>query len=978
MDTNRTLFERKRKIDELFTLVQGHLDSLCTLRSQHGVGAVRGLEEMCIVHLQQEEFVFSFKNRDTHGQAIHIAALHYHGAAIVRSLLSLRLATVEQECRALAFNQESRLKPIHLAAAMGNLETVKILVSFRADVEAITTHGGVPHYGPLHEAAVHARNDAVKCLLELNASPLSLNKKHETPLHLAARMGSSDIAETLVRADADLNMVDAQGLTPLAVALRSDFPDRKLHLLAAPNIDVLRGVARIDPRGALALISNQSWREEYMSNPMRTSVADMVELLRTAPKVAEVLFDVLSVEPVATDKFHHPIPKYGVKKLTSYSRFQCEYTVDKKWKYDASSDTDTYPAWHDNLVTPAPTPSLAAEQDAERANSFVLPQRVERVRVRMFKVPNPVCVDMLLALSELSGRRHRGIFNCTVVQAIVDFAWLKVVRKVHSVKICIRVIEILALLVAARESHENLTGGADEDSSFSRYWVWSYLFASTLRDFANEISQFYGFYKIGCTSAYLKSVKEFSDIVVIVLTAILLWKGLDGFTVRPGELLAVVSFFKWIDVLYMLRGYSFLGLGRNIIPIFQSIFASEVKGMFVILFFMLVAFVHSYLALDSTLTVSETLLNAFKLLLTLDGDGINFVLDLGAERGSLQTFREVWFYFTVLVFCICILNLFIAVHGQAYAGACSTITQELYLNRTDLCLEAWVRPRVRKKLSLGPWPCWTLIIVPAVILWSVLLHHVPRKNQRLFMLVVSGGLFLAMIVGDAFLRMLPWHESGVESIWHVIPSRTVVLKPLADFAKRVSTPRNKTTVVGILPPTSGPCFPAAASEAEPKTLRPSLTCSDLIVDPTADEGDGDSSYLWWSYWENKSGRFEDNSRDSDEEDLDLEEEQADGGSNSSAEKEAAMAESMARLTQRLDQLQASVDNLVVSSLASTAPVLQSGQHNLHVSSLASTVPIHVGGSVQGGLHQGPRSGRALADKSAAVDIGHINGLQLLT
>ena len=69
----------------------------------------------------------------------------------------------------------------------------------------------------------------------------------------------------------------------------------------------------------------------------------------------------------------------------------------------------------------------------------------------------------------------------------------------------------------------------------------------------------------------------------------------------------------------------------------------------------------------------------FRLLFTSDGDGINHVLALrGDSSGDIIT--QVLLIVIVFGFCICILNLFIAVHGEsddkAQDNASSTATPD--------------------------------------------------------------------------------------------------------------------------------------------------------------------------------------------------------------------------------------------------------------------------------------------------------------
>merc|ERR1719512_157481 len=89
---------------------------------------------------------------------------------------------------------------------------------------------------------------------------------------------------------------------------------------------------------------------------------------------------------------------------------------------------------------------------------------------------------------------------------------------------------------------------------------------------------------------------------------------------------------------------------------------------------------------------------AFRLLLLGDGNGIDFVLDLddaGTEYGSLQTgspITRAFFMAAVLIFCILLLNLFIAVISQAYSKAFRDGVNLHHQERASICLNCMLLP----------------------------------------------------------------------------------------------------------------------------------------------------------------------------------------------------------------------------------------------------------------------------------------------
>jgi ankyrin repeat protein len=121
-----------------------------------------------------------------------------------------------------------------LAAAVGDRETVEVLVECGARVSATTSLG----QSPLHFAAANGHvdvgtneyksktlsralfklNNIVRTLLELDAAPAPSNKYGATPLHLAAAANRAAVCALLCRHAAPLDVRTARGATPFHCA----------------------------------------------------------------------------------------------------------------------------------------------------------------------------------------------------------------------------------------------------------------------------------------------------------------------------------------------------------------------------------------------------------------------------------------------------------------------------------------------------------------------------------------------------------------------------------------------------------------------------------------------------------------------------------------------------------------------------------------------------------------------------------------
>merc|ERR1719326_1790602 len=92
---------------------------------------------------------------------------------------------------------------------------VEYFVSMADDLEAADDEFG---YTPLHVAAIVGSVDVLEILLNARAYVDSLDRRRQTPLMRAAARGNEGVARALVLARADLEAMDQDGMTPLSIA----------------------------------------------------------------------------------------------------------------------------------------------------------------------------------------------------------------------------------------------------------------------------------------------------------------------------------------------------------------------------------------------------------------------------------------------------------------------------------------------------------------------------------------------------------------------------------------------------------------------------------------------------------------------------------------------------------------------------------------------------------------------------------------
>ena len=148
------------------------------------------------------------------------------GSSYLEDLL-IRLKTTEQRKTALETKTKDGshfVTPLIIAAHNGHLNSVKILLSYKADIEARGTLkiGDEVSEGctPLWGAAAADHLAVVELLLEQNADVDSKTSTGSTPLRVAAHEGHLDIVRCMVHRGADVNARNYcnEESTPLVVA----------------------------------------------------------------------------------------------------------------------------------------------------------------------------------------------------------------------------------------------------------------------------------------------------------------------------------------------------------------------------------------------------------------------------------------------------------------------------------------------------------------------------------------------------------------------------------------------------------------------------------------------------------------------------------------------------------------------------------------------------------------------------------------
>jgi len=107
--------------------------------------------------------------------------------------------------------------PLYSAASQGDLEMVRVLLGYKADVNSRNTSGSAPLFNALSRAPPQTLHVA-RLLLENGANPNVPNKYGETPLHTASGRGNLEVVRLLLKYGADVELEGEEGRTPFQAA----------------------------------------------------------------------------------------------------------------------------------------------------------------------------------------------------------------------------------------------------------------------------------------------------------------------------------------------------------------------------------------------------------------------------------------------------------------------------------------------------------------------------------------------------------------------------------------------------------------------------------------------------------------------------------------------------------------------------------------------------------------------------------------
>eukprot|EP00929_Paragymnodinium_shiwhaense_P047261 TRINITY_DN23969_c0_g1_i3.p1 TRINITY_DN23969_c0_g1~~TRINITY_DN23969_c0_g1_i3.p1 ORF type:complete len:1496 (-),score=327.42 TRINITY_DN23969_c0_g1_i3:91-4578(-) len=747
------------------------------------------------------------------GSAVHVAALADGGGQTVRRLAQLG-ANIAQDCTWSPGQSCLKLLPLHLAAGCGNAGAISALVEAKADVDAkcrlrhwTATAVATPasqlsdgakwmeHYTPLHEATFFQSVSAVDCLLSLKADTNSKNAHGSTPLHVAAKQGDATIAKRLLEGRADPLATDHSSLqsTPLTVAVdHGRFPQRALHLLARKSFEDLLLVARLCPAAASELLAacaesdapapgqfsstivvsgerteepfdradtgeasqtsvrtgqrsklsrKRSFRTLLLQDHASEAIERWVRLMGVAPAAGKAMLEALTTSPEERDKTHHPLPTRT--RLPRGVAMRCLYTDTKIWEYYPEAKEQT-PSWHNDF---------APASSAETAG----PDELVSVKVQLVRLPNIICPSILQAFA---ATRDGEVFETLAAQAIIEAAWTGLVRRFYFKILAGRMIEMAALVAFVAAPSDDRV----------RWTCWGILLMTSHRDFLYEVYEMIGYVStLRQSDAYFHNPRNFLDILTICLLVAMLYRShSDARLDKHPEQVAVLVLSRWVRLIFTFRAFPWVG--QKIFPLICAF--DSLRGILLVTMFVFAGFLHASAALDVDTMPPRLLgvcLGAFRMLFMGDGDGIDTVLSLGESGSAGSLPAQVFFALASALFCICMLNLFIAVLGEAYDLAREQSEANLLRERAAICLQcllqpAWLPFGGRCRFGCRPLHMAMVILCFGFAGYAAILElsHFASSGA------VAASIYLLVCVcfADAWLLQRPWsRDDSPKYLW---------------------------------------------------------------------------------------------------------------------------------------------------------------------------------------------------------------------
>ena len=223
--------------------------------------------------------------------------------------------------------------PLWAAAATGYLDVVKLLIEENADVDGRTLTNSTP----LRAAAYDGRLDIVSCLVENGADVNARNNFENTPLMVACYNGHMNVAIYLIKHGANINLQDHIGMTALHFAMERGHLEIGDKLLANGALQ-LQTNRRLTPLLSASNACKIEMVEYFIKRPECTKEQriNALELLGATianePKVYDIKKAFFYMKRGMEERFEdlsHPLLKKKMEPLGAYEKRKESQTLEE-------------------------------------------------------------------------------------------------------------------------------------------------------------------------------------------------------------------------------------------------------------------------------------------------------------------------------------------------------------------------------------------------------------------------------------------------------------------------------------------------------------------------------------------------------------------------------------------------------------------------------------------------------------------------
>lgn len=752
-------------------------------------------------------------------QPLHLAAARGHKRAL-RALLAAKADPNAKASICVGGQWQEHHTALHEAAVFQTHCAAQYLLRKSANVNSTTFHG----LTPLHVAVRHENTRTVRILLDYMAD---LQAKDSTALASTAlavavdygRFPHNKLHWLARRRFADLLQVAA--LSPVAAcellaAENNEWEDRqsvheedvsedeyadweraesaetKLAPTSSPQPRVSPAIPRRRSPGpttrrsqsrstlseaSSAISRGVSWRELLIRDDSQEGINNWITLMDLAPRAGIAILEALTEVPREQNAGYHPVPRRVL--MPPHVNMVCSYQPTKEWQYSTEGH-QSFPSWHKELaplkkgqkgkrgiaatIADLSTAILSENDWGEDSRELVL------VNIRVIRLKGILSAGVLEALATTP---DFVVFNTLAARAILEHAWTNVASRYYYFLIFFRVVELAVLVAVVWVPPEDLP----------RWHCWSILALFAHRELFYEVLEMLSqMFVLGKQGLSYFNYRNFLDYLSVFLLLGLVYLSADDarMDVSP-TWLAVLLLERWLRLLYAFR--AFPSAGVKILPLLIAL--KPMGGIVFVATFAFASIAHAAMALD--LPTGEPhprfdLLYTSRSLLLGDGEGIDWMLGLGGVGFYGNYYTQALFIGASFLFCVCTMNLFIAVLGEAYDGAQEIAYNYFLRERASICLQCFLRarwppPSCRKRFqvapsgtTIAPWSdappsAWHLedpflasvgIMSITLVVWLAGLALVPAKTAAVSW--VTAMCAPLVVLSDIVLRQRPWGD----------------------------------------------------------------------------------------------------------------------------------------------------------------------------------------------------------------------------